>query len=900
VEPSKTANLLLRAKLRAPILPSEPQSWVARPRLVEQFSRCLAARLTLISAPPGFGKTSLLAEWLHAAPQPALLAAWLALDAADNELTRFLRYLIAALGPALPEGAGDLLTMLDGPQAPPPQAVLTILLNALGEPAAHICLVLDDYHVIDERQVHDVLTFLLDNLPSRVHVIIATRSDPPLPLARWRARRQLVELRAGDLRFTTDEAAQYLGAVLGVALADADVAALTARTEGWAAGLQMAGLSLQGRSGEEASRFVATFSGTHHFVVDYLLEEVLARQPAYVQEFLLRTAVLDRLTGPLCDAVAPGAAPVPGQELLESLSRANLFLVPLDDERRWFRYHHLFAGLLRARLRHAHADEVPGLHARAAAWFAAAGLIAEAMAHLLAAGDHDRAADLIAQHWTAMAYRGEVGTVLAWLDALPPERIRGDARLSVARCWLYLFRGDLAHLAPAVTEAEAAVQTGSADREPLALLAALRSNLVRLRGELGAALRLGEEALHLAQPGTTAQAAAYSSLAQAQRDAGRFDDAIRSYRASLPLVREQGNRLVECGSAYQMARLLRLQGRLNEAAEVCREVLSAAEVAGAGQHPALGQVHVALADVLRERNDLAGARGHLDLGLELGRRTGQLEALRAAGLVAARLALARGELDAALRSAAEARQAAEQIGAPVLLREAQAVEAGLHARAGRLVEAERWAAETLTYQDSTDEEQLALARTLRANGRTAEAQLRLAQALQAAESAGRQGSAIGILLLRALLHDSGDCPADALPLLERALTLAEPEGYVRVFLDEGLPMLALLRRAAGRGIRPGYIGRLMQAAGAGALPPVPSAAPGPNHSHAAPRLVEPLSERELEVLRLLAGYLSNSEIAERLTVSTGTVKTHIHHIYGKLGVDGRAEAIEAARELRLL
>jgi LuxR family maltose regulon positive regulatory protein len=903
---------LLATKFYVPPL---RRDFVPRPRLLQRLDEALHCRLALVSAPAGFGKTSLLSEWLMGRDRWTVAgdglpsAAWLSLDAEDNEPARFLRYLIAALATIAPragEAAGNLLRL---PQLPPSETILTTLINELCSLPTDLILVLEDYHTIEAGAIHTAVTFLLDNLPPQAHLVISTRADPPLPLSRWRSRGMMVEIHADDLRFTRQESAAYLNDVMDLHLVPEDVTALSHRTEGWIVGLQMAALALQSKLShqgpQDASAFVQAFSGSHHYILDYLVEEVLAHRPNRVQTFLLQTSILSRLTGPLCDAVTGRDD---GQATLEALDTANLFVVPLDDERRWYRYHHLFAEVLRVRLQRAAGKEgLAPLHTRAGEWYEDQGDVTEAFKHAVAARDFERAARLIEGNWLRMGHAGEMNTVLRWLESMPEEVVRARPMLSGAYAWVLWLTGHMDAVEPyldATTEAwerqEAAGVTDPDHARWRAGGPALRTNLARHRGQLQEAIHFAHQTLALAVEGDALlKSYGHLGLAHTYRELGHYDRSLSAYVEGLPLARAAGNIAAASIAAFYLSRVLELQGHLHRAADALREALQFTESVGLGESPASAILHIGLANLLCEWNELQPAQDHLLRGLDLARLGGHHELLRNGGIVLARLRLAQGDADGALAAILEAEQATAKAQMPLASAELAAHKARVWLALGDLPAAVRWA-EDAAQRPGQDRgftrqiEAITLARVLWARGKLEQALSQLAACHQAAEASGGLGWAVEIGILRALVQEARGHRADALADLERALARAEPEGYVQVFVDEGAPMAALLRRAASLGAEPAYVRRLMDALDRAAVKQELAAAPRPSP------LVEPLTERETEVLRLMAAGLSNREIADELVLAMGTVKAHLHNIYGKLGVRGRVQAAARARELLLL
>jgi LuxR family transcriptional regulator, maltose regulon positive regulatory protein len=906
------AGPLLQTKLYIPKL---RRGQVERPRLLERMSRGAESKLTLVSAPAGFGKTTLLAEWLEGAASDGISTAWLSLDPGDSQATTFWSYVIAALQTVAPGFGANSLSLLRQPQPPPIEAILATLVNELSETSHQIIFVLDDYHAIDARDVDQGMAFLLDHLPRHVHVVIATRADPAFPLARLRGRAELAEIRAADLRFTPDEALAYLNEVMGLNLTASDVAALEERTEGWIAALQLAALSLQGR--DDVAGFIAGFAGDDRYIVDYLVEEVLHRQPEEVRSFLLDTSILDRLTGPLCDAVTGQSG---GKAMLEALDRANLFLVPLDDRRQWYRYHHLFADVLMARLKDEQPDRVPELHRRASDWYEHNGDRSEAIRHALAGEDFDRAASLIESAVPALRQGHQEVTALQWLRALPDEVIARRPVLSVAYAWALLSIGELEDVERRLGDGERWLtaphgvpdEAGAGrpemvvvDRREFSLLAALiavyRAVLAQIRGDVATTVRHAREALNLApEDDDLLRGAAEALLGLATWASGDLETAHRIYGAGMARVQRSGSLSDALGAAIALADIRITQGRLRDAIRTYEQALQLSAKHGEPVLRATADMYVGLSDLAREQGDLQAATRHLQASKDLGEHMGYPQNRYRLHVVTARIRQAEGDLDGALDAIHEAQRLYMPDFIPDV-RPLPAQEARILLRQGRLAEANAWArARGLSPHDDLaylrEFEHVTLARVLLAqstldpsDGSARDAFALLGRLLRAAEDGQRTGNVIEILVLLALAHQvRGDMPA-ALAALGRALALGEPEGYVRVFLDEGAPMAALLQDAANRGIAPDYVRHLLADFG---------------HAHdrtpIKQPLVEPLSERELDVLRLLATDLAGPEIARELVVSLSTVRSHTKAIYAKLGANSRRSAVTRAEELDLL
>lgn len=910
-------NPLLETKL---YLPRPRRALVPRSRLRARLDRGAEATLTLVCAPAGFGKTTLLAEWLAAVPASSQPAAWLSLDQGDNQPATFWTYLVAALRTAVPGIGAGAFALLESPQPPPIEAVLAALLNDLGALPRDLVLVLDDYHAIDARDIHAGMAFLLDHIPETLHLVIASRADPPLPLARLRARGELVELRAADLRFTLGEAAAFLNEAMGLDLAAADVAALEVRTEGWVVGLQLAALSLQGRA--DVAEFVGAFAGDDRYVLDYLVEEVLQRQPAEVRRFLLHTAILDRLSGSLCDAVT---GQDDGNGVLAALERGNLFIVPLDDKRHWYRYHHLFADVLHAHLLAEQPEQIATLHRRASAWHERQGVVAEAIRHALAAEDVGRAADLIESAVPAMRRSRQEATVLGWLRALPDALVRRRPVLSAAYAWALLTSGELAGVEARLQDAEhwleATAATGERPETTVpdmvvvdeaefrclpGALAVYRAGQALALGDLIATVHHARRALVLITGDDHLwRGAAASLLGLASWAGGDLVAAHRAYAEGMASVRRAGNLADVLGCAIALADIQIAQGRLHEALRTYEQALPLVPGPGALVLRGTADLYVGLAELHRERDDLDAATRYLQRSKALGEHAGLPRHPYRWCVAMSRLREAQGDLDGALALLHEAERRYMSDFFPDV-RPVAALRARVWVAQGRQAEALGWArAQGLSTEDDLsylrEFEHLTLARVLLARARhdrdehaAHQANSLLVRLLAAAQAGERAGSAIEILLLQALVHQMrGDIPAALVPL-HQALTLAEPERYVRLFVDEGQAMRDILRHAAAGGGARDYARRLLAAFDG---PRQPTLAPP---QAAAANLVEPLTAREVAVLRLVAAGLRNQEIAAQLYIGLATVKRHIANAYGKLGVSHRTEAVARANELHLL
>ncbi|HSK98756.1 MAG TPA: LuxR C-terminal-related transcriptional regulator [Rubrobacteraceae bacterium] len=875
---------LLTTKLYVP--PVQP-NLVSRSRLAERVNEGMGGRLTLISAPAGFGKTTLLGEWALQSPLPM---AWVWLDEGDNDLGRFLTYVVSALGGLHDDfGVAGVLDPLQSPQPPRVEAILTALVNEIVAIPGDFALVLDDYHTIESRTVHDAVSFLLESLPPQAHLLIASRTDPPLPLARLLARGHLTKLSSQDLRFTPEEASTFLNEAMGVNLSHGDIATLEQRTEGWITGLQLAALSMRGR--EDLQGFIAAFAGSNRYVLDYLAEEVLRKLDEQVQRFLLESSILGRLCGPLSDAVTGRDD---GQAMLEKLERENLFVVPLDDERRWFRYHHLFSQFLQKELRRAEPESLPDLHRRACDWFEREGLAAEAVSHALAAGYPERAADLVERVARTTLRRGELSTLRRWLEELSEDLVWSRPRLCLFYAWYYLATGRLQAIEPYLRGAERGAQ-GS--REMLGEVTTIRAAVAGLRGEPALAMDLARSAAEqLTEDNQFLGCIIAASRGFAYRSRGEVDAASEAFAEAAALSRSVGATYVALLADKYLAELRMVQGRLRAAAEVCRRALEL--VAERGKRlPASSAAHVGMGKLLREWNELDAASAHLREGIELGERGGNVEIVLDGHLTLSRVREALGDHRGAVEELETARRLAERQDSGMWVSGVRAWQATMWARQGDRWAAARWLAESGLSADDDLEyprefEHLTLARVLVTLGEHADAARLLGRLMGAAEAGGREGRVVEILVLEALLFSArGDEPG-AMAALGRALARAEPEGYIRTFVDEGASMAAMLRRLLrgqrdpGLEVSPGYVSELLVVL-------VPS-------TKSSWSFVELMSERELEVLRLAASGASNREIAANLFLSLDTVKSHLKHVYHKLGVHSRAQATARARELDLI
>jgi LuxR family transcriptional regulator, maltose regulon positive regulatory protein len=890
---------------------------VARPRLLARLDAGLdAGRCSLLSAPAGAGKTTLLAAWLAQLDRPV---AWVTLDEGDQDPGQVLRYLVAALRTIAPDCGRGALAWLDAPQPPPPEVVVTGLVNDLTALPAPGLLVLDDYHLVRAPEVHAAVAFLLDHLPPTLHLVIASREDPPLPLPRLRARGQVTEVRAGDLGFSVEEAAAFLGEGMGLRLGEAEVATLVDRTEGWVAGLQLAGLALRDRP--DPAAFVAAFAGGHRLVADYLLTEVLDRQPPSTRRFLLTTGVLDRLCAPLCDALlAPDAGD--GQGVLEELERANLFLVPLDDQRIWYRYHHLFADALRARLaREAGPGAAAALHRRASAWFGREGLLPEAIGHALAGDATEDAATWIEELMPTMfADVGIHQAQAAWLAALPEPVVRARPMLCLTQAWLLIHRLEYEEAAVWLERAARCLPvTGDAPSRTRGAVAATHAFLATIGPDAAPEqvdALAGQALADLAPDDAAFRGIAGTSQGQAALAQGQADRAERAFAETAATSQAAGLLHGALVASTHQANVQRLRGARRQALANGRATL-----AWAREHIgplSVGLLQAVVADLLLDENDLAAALPLATEGLRAQTQYGNAPPLVViTSLPKARLHLAEGEVAAAAAVPAEARPLVQHGPFAMLSQLLDAAEAQVRLAQGEAAAAVAWAAATdptalprlLRFHPhflaaAVEAAGVTPARVLVVQGRASgdaallqQAERHLEAAWQLAEKQGLGWLRLRVRILRALLADARGDREAALAFLAAAVAEAEPEGVVRPFVDEGAPMAALLAglraaardgRGPGGGVSPAFPGTLLAA--------FPRQGPGPRRTG----LVEPLTERELQILRLLAAGRSNAEMAAELFVEQSTVKTHLVHLYRKLGAHSRTQTVARARALGLL
>ncbi|HEX6305132.1 MAG TPA: LuxR C-terminal-related transcriptional regulator [Anaerolineales bacterium] len=900
---------------------------VQRPHLFESLDAGLSGKLTLVSAPAGFGKSTIVSEWIQDRGHPT---AWLSLDKNDNDLSRFLIYLIAALQGIDPEIGVEVQSALEESRSPHIEILLTRLIGEIERLPDKSIIVLDDYHLISTQQIHDAINFLIEYLPPTVHLVMTGRADPPLPVSRLRVQGEVNEVRTSKLRFTKKEVATFLNDLMGFDLSSDGIAALEARTEGWIASLKLAALSMQGR--DDWPEFITEFSGSHRYVIDYLVDEVMARQPEEVQTFLRRTSILERFCAPLCEYVAGGSTDT---DIIDYVDRSNLFLIPLDDHREWYRYHHLFADFLRQRLRESEPGRIPELHRRASQWYENEGLVDEAIQHALAAGDMEGATRLVDGIAADLIVRRESNKLLKLIEQLPSDLCQGYPMLCIWHAWALHFMGQLDMVEPVLALVEAHHKKVPGVPNP-GYLTTVRAYLAHHEGDLLRSTQLTEQALEEMSAAVPAAPAAPATpdrttlifrgsaviwLGLNHRLLGDLDKAKQLFKQAAQLNQQAGNYYAALASFEQLAQMAVIRGQLHQALDLYRSGLKLAQhwtdtwgkprgslVAAAG--PQLG-----LGAVLYQLNDLEGAAAQIQqsAGLyELGELWGRTEAYT----MLAYLHQAKGEFEASAELFRKACAIEDtlivrpvktsdlpsltQLG--ILLSRAAPEMAHLLTKASRRVEKLGVRANDevdfsspagypreLIYSD--------LACLFIALDRAAEALPLLTRLLEAAITMERHGDEIRYLTLISLAHHALGNTQTALAYLSQALTLAEPQGYVRLFVDEGFPMGELLRLAISQKIAPDYASKLIAAFPNDLL----GAVQYDKHLTVnGQSLVEPLSEREIEVLRLMAEGYKYKEIAESLVVSINTVRHHTRNVYGKLDVNNRTQAIGRAKELNLL
>ena len=897
---------LLTTKLNIP--PQRP-NLVPRPRLMVRLGEALRSGhcLALVSAKAGSGKTTMVSEWLHQQERPA---AWISLDANDNDPRRFFAYLVAALQKLDIKIGQAVMGRVDTPQVPQAADLTADLINKVAASPISFILVLDDYHLIQNEWIHQAVGFLVEHQPPEMQLVLITRVDPPLPLARLRGRGQVAEIRDHDLRFTSEEATQFLNESMTLDLPAEAISTLEGRTEGWIAGLQMAAISMQGRKQDgDLGAFVEAFGGTNRYILDYLMEEVLNQQPPAIQDFLIGTSILDRMCGDLCDAVqhAQTAAPE-GQATLSYLERTNLFVIPLDDERRWVRYHHLFADQLQSTLRQRKsAEEIRELHRRAGRWHQSEGSLEEAMSHAMAARDFERAASMIEERFTSIFSRSEVPVLLGWIEQLPEQIVRSRPWIDVYWANTLALAGELDGVDTLLDGVEERLEPGRPQTsELLGHIASVRAYAANLRGDAARAIEMAAlTAELLPEEHLTARGQAAYTLADTLLAEDDLDGANQALLEMLRAGEKTGQLMVIVPALGDLATIRMAQGQLHQARDLLTRMYQRIAERDGLDSRVRCSYEFGLAGLLCEWNQLDAAYEHAMTGLEFRRRLGGYWV--AGDLPLMRILQARGDVEGALATLREVERMVRTyyfgLAATIAFRAARVVQ---WLAVGDVGTASRCAEEC----GSSELEQIALARLRLAQGRAADAQRLLERQRALAEAGGRTGRLIEILSVLALALETLGRPGKADVALSQALSLARPEGYARIFLDLGQPLCELLERLAAPGSTPEpHSAAITGLAGdhrrdlLDAFQQESEAQRSRVAEAVAPLsevLVDPLTERELEVLQLLSEGLSNKEIAARLIVAPSTVKQHLKNIYGKLDVHSRTQAVARGRELALL
>ncbi len=924
---------LIKTKL---LIPRPQADLVSRPRLMALLDEGARRKLTLVSAPAGFGKTCLIADWAakvaNCVEAGELKLGWVSLDEGDNDVGRFLAYLIVALQTHSPELGASLLIALQSPQPPELAEFLPTLINELSSLVGPIFLVLDDYHVIENEQIHEAMSFLLEHAPPSFHLFLAVRHDPPFGLLpRLRVRRQLTSLRAHDLRFTSQEAAHFLNEAMSLQLTSEQITSLEERTEGWIAGLQLAALSMRGRTPSQKSDFISNLSGGHQYLVDYLAEEILNQQSAQIQRFLKQTAILSRLSAPLCDAVTGSTN---SQQLLEKLSKDNLFVMALDDERHWYRYHHLFADILQARLIEEQPDQVAALHQRASRWYEQNNLPSDAIRHALAAEEFERAADLVELAWPEMDARFQAATWLSWVTALPDEVVRVRPVLSMGYAWAVLNGGELEVAEARLQDVEQWLSGGGSNNdEPLdfsvadrsvagmvvrdetqfrflpASIATARAYIAQARDDITGSVAYTEQALDfLPQDDYLRRGPAAALLGLAHWAAGDLAAAHQALTEAMMGFQKSGNLHFAISGTYGLADIRIMQGRLYDAIRIYQQSLQLVAEQGEPVIRGVADLYLGLAELYREQGDLEAATQYFKRSETLGEQAALQDWPYRARIVQASMRETQGDLVGALDLLYEAQRLYFRTPIPNVC-PISARQARVWVKQGNLTKALTWVREQgLSVDDDLsflhEFEHITLARIIiaayerdRVKNRIQEVAGFLDRLLHEAETGGRIGSVIEILLLQALVHKALDNMPLALMPLKRALRLAEPEGYVQLFVNEGPPMARLLYEALSQDVSAeAYVRRLLTA-----FPIAEWQQPAAVRlQHSKSDLLEPLSEREIEVLQRIAEGLTNKDIAAKLFLSLHTVKVHARNIYAKLGVKNRTQAVAKGKALGLL
>jgi LuxR family maltose regulon positive regulatory protein len=864
-------------------------------------------KFSLISAPAGFGKTTLLSDWIDGLELPV---AWLSLDRGDDDPVRLLAYLTAALRTLDADLGTGTLRLLDSPQQPPLEALTTALINDIAARPESFILILDDCHHIEAQSAYDLVDFILERMPDNLHIVMSGRVDPPLPLAHLRAQGHLMEVRASDLRFDSREVTEFLNDLMELGLTDDDLQALEARTEGWIAGLQLAALSLQRRDDDEKREFIKSFSGSHRFIMDYLGDEVMSHQTVGTQDFLCRTSILDRFCAPLCDELLEIST---SRQTLARLERDNLFLIALDDERLWYRYHHLFADYLRLRLDVTEPERVQELHRRASAWYRHNGYAEEAAEQALSGKEYGLAAELLEDLAETYWRRGQPSTLTRWMERLPRAHIESRPGLSIHYAWVLRLNGNNLAAEKMLVAAERALRVGKGDlsvddsgmlsgdnqRELQARVAAIRASIAFWKADTTTTHTYAQEALDLFPDESSMwRSLAAMTLGMAQDMAGDTVAACQTVSKAVEYSRASANTYLILSTSLHLGALLITRGELKQANELLQEIRYFAEEQGVLNTEMSGCMFDELGLVQCEWNNIDRSREYLERGSALSEQGFDVGVLGYSYLTTIRDLFSRGELQTAQDVIQKMDRLENITNVPAWYsNQKEAWKARIWLEIGDLESAARWArireltAETESYY-LMENEYISVARVLIAEQKYEDASTLLERILASAMDGGRNANAGQILFLMAQARNSMGNPEGALQALSEALELTEPGGYIRAYLDEGLEMHELLREAASRDISPEYVRTLLAAFEVEGMDETPSISPA--------LLPEPLTDRELQILRLLATDLSGPEIANELSVSENTMRTHTRSIYGKLDAHSRRQALSIAEDLELI
>jgi LuxR family maltose regulon positive regulatory protein len=893
--------------------------------LIERLDEGAKGKLVLVSAPAGYGKTTLVSVWAQQTERPV---AWLSLDKGDNHLVTFLSYFVAAVQQIDERSCLDIQTALQSAQPPQPEIFHTLLVNEIDAMDIDFVLVLDDYHVIQSTEIHSTLDFLLNHSPPRFHLVIASRDDPFLPLSRLRARGHMIELRASDLRFSSQEATAFFNQVMDLGLSGENLADLESRTEGWIAGLHLAALSMQGRKrdGETPTSFVSAFTGDDRYVIDYLVDEVLSQRPEGTKDFLLKTSILDRMTGTLCEAVTGQKE---GQKVLHQLEQANLFIIPLDNQRYWYRYHQLFTDLLRQRLEESHSPlEIKSLHLRASQWHEGNGLLVQAVEHALAAEDYQNAIRLIVLGSGDLFRRSQLNILARWWDQLPREVVGEHPTLCMLNAWAWLATGfpekaenclQLVEqkiglgMGALYAEREGTMILSPEDRGALVEIAVVRAQLAITHGDIPKTSQLtnlvlpyleDEDLLHIHNPPKETRSVVLFTMGVVHKLRGELREACDALSKTSVLAQERGNVHLTATAYGHLVGVLGALGDLDQAVQICKRGLTLIQEMAGERSPLSGLMYAELGNVLHEKNELEPALSNLQESIAVAKPWGILETLLPGYAGLARARAAQGDWEgafAALDELAEYGLNKPQAVNPVV----ELTRAKLWVAQGKVDAAQRWLHAVGIEKDGeinfyNQENFILLARILVVQKEWDQAAELLDRVLKVTEAGNRRGSLIELLILKTLIHHGQGNQDQAVESLGRALAIAEPEGYKRLFLDEGEPMEALLHRASTQHISEEFIRELLTTFEAEAPEGADHSALQVKGKSPPPSLVDPLTERELEVLRLLKTQLSGPEIARELTIALSTLRTHTQGIYSKLNVSNRRAAISKAEELGLI